>query len=387
MALAAVIALVVMMLAVALVLDRLWLEAVVLELTTGAEAAALAAGRDLASDELLRQDVDQEQRIDNARNKAIAIAAQNLVAGTPLDLRHTDEIRDVRFGNKVTDEETGRTDFEESDDNPKTVRVHAERSRSRWNPIALFMQGISSAPEGDAAEDAQATIDNTLVGLRPYDHVNVPALPIAVLQRDPSGKRKDTWQTQIDNRQGKDEFGFDAESGQVTEGPDGIPEIVLQGMPVKGKPNDANAVILDIGTGLQTDFLQTQVETGWTTEDLSSFDGILNFAESSPLIKCGAALGSDIASLLRPMIGQPRIILLYNKHTPEGTAGMGTIRAVEPAAGRVMDVQTNPDGTTRIVFQPTVVTTRTAVLSSEINSDEVRVLAPNKYIYKLQLTH
>lgn len=387
MALAAVIALVVTMLAVALVLDRLWLEAVMLELTTGAEAAALAAGRDLAGDDLLRQDVDPERRIEAARNKAVGIAAENLVAGTPLELRHTDDVRDVRFGNKITDEETGRIEFEETDDDPKTVRVHAERSRSRWNPIALFMQGISSAPEADAAEDAQATIDNNLVALRPYDKVNVPALPLAIFQSDPSGKRKDTWQVQIDNGQGQDQFGFDAESGQITEGPDGIPEIVLNGMPVKGKPGDANCVLIDLGTGLQTDGLRSQIETGWTTDDLASFDGILNFAESSPMLTCDAALAGDVASLLRPTIGQPRIVLLYSKHTPEGTKGFGTVRAVEPAAGRVMDVRTNDDGTTRITFQPTVMTTRTAVLSNEIQSDEVRLLSPNKYVYKLQLTH
>ena len=114
---------------------------------------------------------------------------------------------------------------------------------------------------------------------------------------------------------------------------------------------------------------------------------MLNFAEASPTLNCGAAFGSDVASLLRPTIGWPRIILLYSKHTPTNGAGLGTVRTVEPAAGRVMDVRTNDDGTTRILFQPTVVTTRTAVLSTEHDSDAVRLLTPNKYIYKLQLTH
>ena len=66
----AVIALFVMMLCVALVLDRLWMEAVTLELTTGAEAAALAAGRAMDDDDLLREGTEPAERVSRARDIA-----------------------------------------------------------------------------------------------------------------------------------------------------------------------------------------------------------------------------------------------------------------------------------------------------------------------------
>ena len=74
-ALMAVIALVVMMLCVALVLDRLWMEAVMVELTTGAEAAALAAGREYVSDDMLKTNQDTVETTERARRKAMEIAS------------------------------------------------------------------------------------------------------------------------------------------------------------------------------------------------------------------------------------------------------------------------------------------------------------------------
>ena len=92
--------------ALALVLDRLWIDAAQLELRTVAEASALAAGRDyIQSDSNLRTLLEspkenssqQNIRIEKARAEAARIASGNLVAGKPLKL-NTDEGGDIRFG-------------------------------------------------------------------------------------------------------------------------------------------------------------------------------------------------------------------------------------------------------------------------------------------------
>src|SRR5262245_51018624 len=79
---AVAIALLIAMCGLALILDRLWLDAADLELTTAAEAAALGAASALANDDLLRINADPELRQDDARNAAAWIASQNTVAGS-----------------------------------------------------------------------------------------------------------------------------------------------------------------------------------------------------------------------------------------------------------------------------------------------------------------
>jgi len=108
-----VFALLVAMCCLALVLDRLWLDSTVVELTRGAEAAALTAAQGLASDDRLRTDVDARARIQTARTAAAEIAVQNLVAGDPLVL-DTSPQGDIRFGRLSEQSETGQTVYLET---------------------------------------------------------------------------------------------------------------------------------------------------------------------------------------------------------------------------------------------------------------------------------
>jgi hypothetical protein len=81
-----VVALVVTLCAVALVLDRLWLDAATAELRTASDAAAMAAAGELIHDDLLKETYDSTERIEAARQRAKDVAGQNLVAGEPVEL-------------------------------------------------------------------------------------------------------------------------------------------------------------------------------------------------------------------------------------------------------------------------------------------------------------
>ena len=202
------VALLVVMAAIALVLDRLWLDAAMVELTGTAESSALAAGRQLAGDDLLRPGKASQHRIDQARQAAARIAERNLVAGHPVTL-DTDPDGDIRFGRLVLDQESGRTKFLQTRSNPSTVVVTAKRTRSRNNPLALLFAQLTRQPAGDVATRVEATIDNRVIGVRPFDGVAVPGFPLAILKSDPEGKRKDTWDAAIEQRCGQDRYSFD----------------------------------------------------------------------------------------------------------------------------------------------------------------------------------
>ena len=111
------VAMIVVMSGMALILDRLWLDAADLELTAAAESAALAAGRELANDDLLRLAPNHAERLQAARDAAAWVASENRVAGHPVEL-NAEPQGDVRLGRLILDEHEKQVRFDESDARP-----------------------------------------------------------------------------------------------------------------------------------------------------------------------------------------------------------------------------------------------------------------------------
>jgi len=99
------------------------------------------------------------------------------------------------------------------------------------------------------------------------------------------------------------------------------------------------------------------------------------------------------------MIGQCRICFLYDQVTASSQKYDGTAECKNLVAGRIMAVQRTDNQTTRIILQPAVMTTRTAILaqpqadsSAALSKRDQKQTADslkpvtNKYIYKLYLT-
>jgi hypothetical protein len=376
-------ALLVAMAGLALILDRLWLQAAQVELTTASEAAALAAARTLAGDDRLRGDVDQALLVNRALAAAAGLAARNTVAGTPVTLDLSTD--DVQFGRFVTTEETGERQFLQTDAEPTHVLVTAHRSRSRGNPVALFIGELTRQSWGDVVGQAEAGLDNRLVGVRPFAGAPVPALPLAIWQVDPSGQRTDTWQAAIEQREGKDEYGYDAASQQVTTEADGIPELTLRSQPRTGTSNRVNLQVLDLGTGFDEESLRRQFTTGWIAGDLETWNGELrlsasqNGEQSSGLeLPSTPVMQSAERDALESLLGEPRICLLYSQLVAPAQSQQTRTTCVEFVAIRVLAVRDLSDGGAELVVQPTVMTTRTALTD--------QVAEGNSYIHRLTLT-
>ncbi len=415
--------LLVAMLGTALILDRLWLEAARLELTTAAEAAALAAGRQLASDDRLRSFTSAETLMDEAVQAAVMTAAQNRTAGAPVII----EERDVWFpeASGTSEPFTTASLYNDRAPLPSTVVVTASRTRYRGNPVALFISGLTRQPFGDAVGLAAASIDGNVMGVRPLAGSTVPGIPLAIWWRDPTGERKDTWEAAITLRQGRDDYGYDELRRVVTNEPDGIPELTLR-TPGTGEPaSRANLQLLDIGSGFRNVDLLRQFESGWSLADLSEWGGELRIAAQSPgisppadILRPPAASGSanntppastslansaDATSAtgsgsmatppveglmlrglprleaadrtaLEQIVGQPRIVLLYSSATASdagqqpgiaqlpGSSQLQAVNCMQLVAVRVLRVLDQRDGSCQVVVQPTVIATRTALV-------------------------
>ena len=378
------VSLVVVLLGVALVFDHLWLSGARVELQTAAESAALHGVKCLVNDETLRHPVVKESRLEKIRAAAADLASQNLVAGNRVTLDESPE-GDVRGGVLVHDEASGNDRFLETNRRPTTVVVRPQLSRSRGNPLALFLCGITGQPFGDVTVVAEATADNRVCGLRPLEGTTVPALPLAIQAADPKGKRKDTWHEQIVKGCGADRFGWDADRGRVTESGDGIPEIVLRGADDEKDVAGTNVRWLDIGSECDTDKLIRQVRHGWSAGDLHAHGDELVIGSRSLDVPARACQHHDAWRSLDHVIGECRVCLLYVDLEQPRRGKPHRVRCLVPIAGRVLHVDRDGKNRPLIVFQPGVLATRTAVLASEYGLAEKDVVR-NAYLYKLSLT-
>ena len=389
---AVAVALIVAMCGLALIVDRLWLDAADLELTTAAESAALAAARGLASDDLLRPKADPAKRLQAAREAASWIAGQNRVAGDSVTVNSNSQ-GDVRLGRLILDKTEKQVRFEESDESPTTAVVTAQRTRGTSNPVGLFVTGLTGIPFGDVVSRVEATIDNRIVGVRPLEGTTVPALPLAIWLKDPTQQRRDTWEQQIEGRRGADIYGYDATSGEVYRGSDGIPEIVLRSQARDRDSGDSNMLVLDIGTGLQNKDVARQFASGWTADDLANLAGELRVSPNNPeKFAASPKLTHDDREALDHLIGEPRICLLYSDARPNSNRSLLQATCVRLVAIRVLTVRDNGNGSCELIAQPCVFATRTALLDDQTPyhtglAGEASTNNANPYIYKLQLTH
>lgn len=380
-------AIVVVMACLALILDRLWLEAARLELQTAAEAAALAAARQLVGDHSHQSSTatssssssfdqtsdDSDERpgpvIVRAIHAAEFVAAHNRVAGDPVVLM-TGRQSDVLFGHLVRSAKTAKVRFVESLQNPSTVLVTAQRTHVRNNPVGLFVAGLTGLPWGDVRSTGEATLSQNVVGLKPFAGGVAPLLPLAILESEPTQQRTETWVRAIEKRQGKDEYCWDADEKQVGRGSDGIPEITLTTAPRTGEESNPNARVVDLGNQLEDHLLQLQISGGINSEDLDAWGGQLllpakSGSNGSPLnLRSRSQLPQAVLDSLEQIVGESRIALLYKSDAATTSGQTETANCTRMIALRVMAVRADSRGMGKVVVQPTTISTRTALLGN-----------------------
>jgi hypothetical protein len=387
---AIIVGLLVVLLAVALVLDIWWADNASVELERTSESAALAAGRAMVSDDLLKSDPKAaERRLDRARREAIRMAEKNQVAGRPVRLDPYSQ-RDIRFGRFVPDADTGRNVFVKSPGRPNTVAVTTHRSRSNGNPVARLLRGITGRGGAEMSRTTEVTVDNHVVGLRPFAGVNAPLWPIAVADipvTDSNGSLLDSWSRQIEGRQGRDEFSWDEQHRRVVFRPDGIPEMVLRCGDRSNPLKPTNVKLVDLGNALQPLGFDRQMQHGITANELIAFQGEIRVDSRKPDFQAYNDLPISIRRRLSEQVGRCRVVLLYASYTATNQNGLGRVRCHRLVAGRVMAVRSQRDGSCDVVFQPGTLVTRTALLADPSLSATERRQFQNRYIYKLQVTH
>ena len=383
------------------------------ELRAVCQSAALAGARELLDEGVLYGYPDKRDDVLMAREAARLLGRANRVDGRVVVLDPNPKnlpLGDVVVG---TVDPLGPVGLPlglpvdpEKPQAVNTVRVSATLNDNVFNRVSLWLGKLTGVLTADTAATAQATLDTRIAGFKPERGVKAPVVPLAA--------EYGAWlkQAEAEPVAGvNDRFTVNPQTGQVTSGPDGIPEIVLNCGPnpppaasrstestevADAAPTDdtsaataesedaadesaigaAWCVALDLVNDQKLPYIwPVRCREGLSIGDLSAVGGQLVLAGGALVMPRVRPLPDEVPYGLMDIVGQSRAWPLFEGYT-EGDAPTCTL--VGFAAARILTVAQSPDGSWELVAQPTTMVSSQAVTAPYMNS--------NPWIGKLELT-
>ena len=320
------------------------------QLQNAADATALAAAWDLIDEDALSGYPDPSLLEEHVRVTADDYASYNPVAGAASQLAY----EDVEIGYLA---DPSSPDSQLSPNNPSffnAVRVQVRRTDEQNGGIALFFARVLGIDSVNQRAQATAMFLNNISGFRappPGEYLGI--LPFAFYEED--------WDDLIDNG-GSDEWtsnrvwNEDTQEweSQVAEGSDGAPELNLFPQDT-GSPGNFGTINIG-GNNNSTAVLRRQIELGLNADDFSDYPDqqlVINPAPADGLTFTGnTGISAGMASALRTIVGEPRIVPLYE--TVVGNGSNATYTIVKFVGVRVVEVdfKGSVNSGKRLVLQP-----------------------------------
>lgn len=346
----------------ALVIDSGNLYNVRSELQRAADAGALAGAWELLDDNRIAVDSGTWDGIAQARQKAADYVARNPVQGVAPQVDQNEG--NAAGGDILIGYLSDPDNMEQSMDIRdaiyfNSIRVAVRRDASRNGPINTFFANIFGISSVNARASATAVIMDGIIGFRIPEQrggVNAQLLPFSLKDTKWNELLAGTWSV-------GDNYAYDSETGLVTPGSDGIPELNLYPGAGAEQLPPGNFGTVDIGSpNNSTADITRQILYGINAEDLSYFGGELKLGTADdPLILNGdTGLSAAVKAPLEQIKGHPRIIPLFSHVGGPGNNAMFTI--VGFAGIRIMNVKlTGAMNKKEVVVQPAVVADSTAI--------------------------
>ncbi|MEJ7637941.1 MAG: pilus assembly protein TadG-related protein [Singulisphaera sp.] len=323
------------------------------QLSTAADAAALAGARKLADRRLVLNGIISGANVTSAHDEAIAAAGRNKVLGTSALLltnasNANSGSEDVVVGyiSKPTDQAEAVSTSAANMPYANTVKVTARRDASHSGVVPSFFSKFWNNNGSSLSVTSAATVKGFL-GLQKIDSsTRVNLLPIVLDQL--------TYKAMIAGAT-TDQYTYNPVSNTVTNGADGIKESKL--FPVaSGLPGNWGTVNIGVDSN-STSVLGDQIRNGITPAQLATFpDGKIQLDQSltPPSITLGGdpGISAGIKDDLTSIIGKPVYIPIYD--LSGGNGNNATYRVVAFAPVRLLSVnfQGNPK---YVIVQPAVI--------------------------------
>lgn len=311
-----------------------------------ADAAAMSAAMALMDNDRLKGDAYQQGVFLDARASASTYTSANKVSSEHLLVAYGD----VNIGYLSDALDASETMSFADPDKFNAVRVKIRRDSSINGPMELLFARIFGKQSTVVTAEATAAYLDGIVGWRiPSNGANIGLLPIAV--------KLSSWQDFMAGTLGNgDNYAYDPETGAVTAGSDGIPELNIYPGSAAGQLPPGNFGTVDIGSpNNSTADLSRQIRHGVSEQDLAYFGGELRFGPDGTLILNGdTGLSAGIKDDLEAIIGLGRTIPLFTTVTGPGNNANFTI--VGWAGIRIMNVKlTGSMSGKKVVVQPAIV--------------------------------
>jgi Flp pilus assembly protein TadG len=335
------------------------------EMAAAADAAALAGAQQLISDSRMLANPNMAAMITSAQSNATYIATSNPVLGAaPVLVSNpnnlvTGEVVVGYLDPLKNFTSTISTSGLQTDYNAVQVRI--TRDATHGGVIPAFFSRLEGYNGTSMTATSTALVQNYPAGgFASVNGLSANILPIALYQTTYNAMIAGNPTGSTATGMPMDQYSYDAATGKVSAGSDGIYESCLY--PVSNGAS-GNWGTVQIGvTNNGTSTLAAQIQYGITPQQLSNYPGgVLQLSNltnpQSLILNANPGISAGIKSNIDAIIGQTRLIPIYSAVTGNGNNTSYTI--VKFAGVRVMasNFQGNPK---YVVVQPARVTDPTA---------------------------
>ncbi len=340
------------------------------QLSTAADAAALAGAMQLADENRIRGFTDLSSEISAANDQAATFAQDNLVLyQTPVIVKdpNNNGTGDIRVGYINPDPAVPKLPLETSSlftTRFNSVQVTSQRSSTHGGQVPTFFGRIFGIDHfSDVAVQSTATAQNfAIAGFKSVNNRNANLLPIVLDNGTYTKMISGTPNTATD------QYTYNPTTKTVTPGPDNIMESQLY--PVgSGSPGNWGTVNIGVSNN-STNTLGEQIRNGITPTQLANFPNStiqLDTGLTPPSITFSGnpGISGGIEDDLKSIMGKPVMIPVYD--TNGGNGNNAWYRVVKFAGVRILDVnfQGNPK---YVIVQPALVNDPTAIAGAALTS-------------------
>lgn len=333
------------------------------QLSTAADAGALAGARQLATENRVRGAVDLTSEITAANSRAAALAQANMVLKVaPVVIQNPSNTTagDIRVGYLNLNSSTSTLDA-----NPasaplfNSVELTMKRDASHVAPVPHFFGRVLGFRGTDVRMRATATTAAySISGVKTTNNgANSSLLPIVLDENTYNSMMADST---------TDQYTYNPASNTVTAGADGVHESQLY--PVKnGSPGNWGTIKVGVSNN-STSTLGAQIRNGITPQQMATFPNgriALDSSKSPPQITFSGnpGISAGIKDDLTSIIGKPVILPIYRPSLSGGRGNNAYYGVVKFQAARILSVnfQGNPK---YVIIQPCLSTDPTAVLGT-----------------------
>ncbi len=370
----AIISLLILLAALAVAVDYIFLWQTRVEMQAAADAASAASANALVSEDQLKGDPAKIAPLfQNARDNAVLYGRLNRVLGQPVQFNpnYPDLVNgDILFGTLDNPKATmfvpasnTLDPFNSALAQVNAVRVISRHTQAHGNPVGVPLGGLLLTSNMDVVAASTAMLDRDVIGFQFRNHQPLPLAPIALLS-DQQAEDPFSWEYLVEAGNGPDQYRFDKGTNSYVADPlgDGIHEFaVTLAPPGKSPPAQTNGVLLQFGSATT---VSEQLANGLTPTDLQGEGGQLVLGPNNTILLPGSpttpASGyADIQAALTQLqqTAAVRVWPLYTTSDP--ATGVTTVHGF--VAARVVQVTATAGGPLTFILQATMIAVPDAV--------------------------